>query len=69
MHTKRNTKITNDNCSICFANKKEYAFNKCGHLCICKQCKYKMTKSYSAENNQYICPICRTKGNIIKIYL
>ena len=51
----------NDLCRICMDNIKEYAFNNCGHKCVCEDCNLKLKKKSN-------CIICRTPGKTIKIY-
>jgi len=64
--------ILNDNinkCCICMENPREYVYNKCGHVCVCEPCANKIN-SYDNKGKmkKSICPICRTKGYIIKIF-
>jgi hypothetical protein len=49
-------------CSICMRDNalSEYSF-KCGHLCMCQKC----SKSQCLTR----CPICRTEGTIMRIYV
>jgi hypothetical protein len=39
-----------DQCSVCLEHKRLMVCVPCGHLCICQECREKVTK----------CPICRT---------
>jgi len=57
-------------CCICIENPKEYAFNKCGHMCLCNSCS-KTMKLYDmmGKIKKSVCPICRIEGHIIKIFL
>jgi len=51
-------------CCICMENPKECAFNNCGHLCLCINCAKNI---HNTKKN--VCPICRTSGRIIRIFL
>jgi len=45
-------------CVICFENKKDAVFLECRHLCACFECAQSCKE----------CPICRKAGKVIKIY-
>ena len=45
-------------CAVCMEYEKQYAFNNCGHKCICKKCKPFINQ----------CPLCRKPGNLILIF-
>lgn len=50
-----------DECNICYVNKKKYACVPCGHLCMCGECANKIEDK---------CPICKISiTTIIKIFL
>jgi hypothetical protein len=49
-----------DECSVCYTNKKTHACIPCGHLCLCYKCK---------SNVEDKCPICNEElYGIFKIY-
>ena len=49
------------NCGICFTNKIDIMFYKCGHLYCCENCAVKLNGT---------CPILRIKyDELVKIYL
>lgn len=51
-------------CVVCWENKKEYAFNECGHMCLCSSCVCELNKK-----TDKLCPMCRTVSKkIIKIW-
>ena len=46
-------------CCICFTLDRHYAFAPCYHLCVCRECAYRLDK----------CPICRSEvTSIHRIY-
>ena len=51
---------TLNKCCICMDNEKEYAYVKCGHMCVCIEC----------QQGEWLnkCPICKTTSNCIKIF-
>jgi len=50
----------NEECAVCYTNKKMYACIPCGHLCLCYKCK---------SNIDNKCPLCNEKTeNIVKIF-
>ena len=59
---KKSIQKNNDNelCCICLDNVKNCAYINCGHLCVCDNC----------INNKWKkkCPICKTRGNYIRIW-
>ena len=68
-----NNKTTEDEdkglCLICLENKSSYAFRKCGHMCVCKNCKEE--KYDKLKTKDIKCPLCMTKhkkNEIIEIF-
>ena len=63
------------NCSVCLESKdiNEFKINKnCGHICICRDCFTNMTivmNTYINANQTALCPICRTEGEYMNIYM
>lgn len=55
---------SNKKCSVCMDNKVERIFIPCGHACLCDQC-YERCQTFNFRN----CPVCRTDGQIYKIYI
>jgi len=53
---RRDSKLRNTECSICFSEKKCCAFIPCGHLCVCQDCAEIIEQKTSPT-----CPICREK--------
>ena len=51
-------------CSVCMENKIERIFIPCGHACLCDQC-FERCQTYNIRS----CPVCRTEGQIYKIYI
>lgn len=53
--------ISKATCIICYANKQEVAFYKCGHLCCCQKCGNRFKGSR--------CPVCRQQVlDVIKLF-
>jgi chromosome segregation ATPase len=50
-------------CIICLSNNATYAFNKCGHKLFCDICS-EASKLHQLKN----CSLCRTQGDLIKIF-
>jgi N-acetylneuraminic acid mutarotase len=46
-------------CVICSTNARVLAFVNCGHMAVCESCGFNMT----------CCPICRTDGKTLKIFI
>ena len=63
------------NCSVCLESKSinEFKINKnCGHICICGDCFIYMPRvanDYINANEIVVCPICRTEGEYMNIYM
>ena len=64
--TNRDPKIINatnifkdENCVICLTNPPNVLFCNCGHVCFCSECEK------LKESN--MCPVCKTKNEIIRI--
>jgi hypothetical protein len=60
-------------CGICFDAPASYMFDKCRHLIICGDCSelYSSSKHISSNqnrNSKFECCLCRTPGDLIKIY-
>lgn len=61
-------------CSLCLDSKNinEFKINKsCGHICICSECFINMASQsdYITSNEKVCCPICRTHGDYMNIYM
>ena len=65
------------NCSVCLESKSinEFKINKnCGHICICRDCFTIMISNEHVSHNINVnetacCPICRTDGEYMNIYM
>jgi len=44
-----------DECVVCKDNRRQYAFEECGHICLCFSC-WRMMRAVSGS---FRCPICR----------
>lgn len=51
---RRDDKIRNKECAVCFNERKCCAFVPCGHLCVCKDCADVIQRQTSPT-----CPMCR----------
>lgn len=50
-------------CVVCFENEVEYAFQPCGHKCVCKDCALQTLQRFRR------CPCCRSNSsNVIRIF-
>jgi hypothetical protein len=48
-------------CTLCVNDRSSYMFSGCNHVCFCDDCaKYYMQKA---------CPLCNTRGVLIKVYI
>jgi len=45
-------------CVVCMDRNKTHVFISCGHACVCEAC-----------SNIDTCPLCRTKGKCIKLFI
>ena len=56
-------------CCICQREEKMfeacYSFSGCGHLCLCEQCSAQLGAD---ETQKASCPLCRTKGTMVRQY-
>ena len=48
-----------DKCCVCMRRIKNHANTNCGHMCICEVCVLRLNGK---------CPLCRSRGQFIKIY-
>ena len=48
-----------EECVICLTNPPNVLFCNCGHICYCSECE--------KLKNSNICPICKTKNDIIRV--
>lgn len=46
-------------CVVCMDRNKTHVFTSCGHACVCEAC----------SSNIDTCPLCRTKGKCIKLFI
>jgi len=51
---RREQRLRNKECSVCFTDVKVVAFVPCGHLCVCEACASQIEQSTNPS-----CPICR----------
>ena len=57
--------FNNSSCVICLENQATHLLNVCGHLCLCSSCSNNI--HIDKQNNIIDCPLCKTKGSIIKL--
>jgi ferredoxin len=52
------TDIEEDQCILCYTNKKSITLSPCNHNIMCSTCYVKLEK-------KNVCPICRTEGSVV----
>ena len=50
-------------CVVCLVNGSEMVYPGCGHLCVCSNCATGRSSVWSR------CPICRSQGHPIRVYI
>jgi len=59
-------------CSVCLEHKSITQFKiniNCGHICLCHECYDRMNNQINSNNQQKVCPICRSYGEYINIFM
>ena len=52
------TDIEEDQCILCYTNKKNITLSPCNHNIMCSACYVKLEK-------KNVCPVCRTEGTVV----
>jgi ferredoxin len=52
------TDIEEDQCILCYTNKKNITLSPCNHNIMCSTCYVKLEK-------KNVCPVCRTEGSVV----
>jgi ferredoxin len=52
------TDIEEDQCILCYTNKKNITLSPCNHNIMCSACYVKLAK-------KNVCPVCRTEGTVV----
>ena len=67
---KTNTKCTKEEtCCICLSSPSRVLFPDCGHLCICENCNNNLTNNHDFDEEDFKCPMCRTKVSLPRIII
>ena len=67
---KTNTKCTKEEtCCVCLSSPTKVLFPDCGHLCICEECNNSLTTNHDFDEEDFKCPMCRTKVSLPRIII
>ena len=67
---KKNLKCTKEEtCCVCLSSPSKVLFPDCGHLCLCEECNNSLTTNHDFEEEDFKCPMCRTKVTTPRIII
>ena len=67
---KKNLKCTKEEtCCVCLSSPSKVLFPDCGHLCLCEEYNNSLTTNHDFDEEDFKCPMCRTKVSLPRIII